>query len=47
MTERQVIGFSALAIIVVGMVACRVIWFLRRENRCNSGVVWFNPREPK
>jgi hypothetical protein len=44
MTEQQVIGFSALAIVVVGMVVYRVIWFIRREKRRNSGVVWFKPK---
>lgn len=44
MTEQQVIGFSALAIIVVGMVVYRVIWFIRREKRRNSSVVWFEKR---
>jgi hypothetical protein len=47
MTEQQVIGFSALAIFVVGIVAYRVIWFIRREKRRNSGVVWFKTRERK
>jgi membrane protein DedA with SNARE-associated domain len=47
MTEQQVIGFSALAIIVVGMVVYRVVWFIRREKRRNSGVVWFKTGNPK
>jgi hypothetical protein len=47
MTEQQVIGLSALAIIVVGMLAYRVIWFIRREKRRNSGVVWFKTRPLK
>jgi len=38
---------SPLAIVVVGMVVYRVIWFLGREKRRNSGVVWFKPRRPK
>jgi hypothetical protein len=41
MNESQVIGLSALAIIVVGMVVYRVIWFLDRERRRRSSVVWF------
>ena len=47
MNERSMIGLSALAIIVVGMVVYRVIWFLGREKRRNSGVVWFKTRQPK
>jgi hypothetical protein len=47
MTQQQMIGFSALAIIVVGMVVYRAIWFLRREKRRNSGVRWFETKYPK
>jgi hypothetical protein len=47
MTAQQVTGFSALVIAVVGMLVYRVMWFIRREKRRNSGVVWFKTREPK
>lgn len=47
MNERSIIGISALAIIVVGMVVYRVIWFIGREKRRNSGFVWFRTRDPK
>ena len=45
MTNQQVIGFSALAIIVVGMVVYRVSWFIGREKRRNSVVRWFKPKD--
>jgi hypothetical protein len=35
MSDPQVIGLSALAILVVGMVVYRVIWFIGREKRRN------------
>ena len=47
MTNQSIIGVSALAIIVVGMVVSRVIWFIAREKRRNSGVVWFKTGHPK
>ena len=43
--ERQMIGIVALAILVVGVVVYRVIWFLERERRRGSGIRWFKPRE--
>jgi len=47
MNEHSIIGISALAIIVVAMVVYRVIWFIGREKRRSSGVVWFKRRDPK
>jgi hypothetical protein len=35
MPEPQAIGLSALAILVVGMLVYRVIWFVGREKRRN------------
>ena len=40
-------GILALGIIVVGMVLYRVFWFIGREKRRNSGVVWFKTKQPK
>jgi len=41
MPPRSFVGLYALAAVVVGMVVYRVIWFLRRERRRRSTVVWF------
>jgi heme/copper-type cytochrome/quinol oxidase subunit 2 len=37
MNDQSMIGVSALAILVVGMVVYRVVWFMRREKRRSSG----------
>jgi hypothetical protein len=41
------VGIWALAVIVVGMVIYRVVWFLGRERRRRTGVRWFRPDDQR
>ena len=47
MNDQSIVGVSALAILVVAMVLYRVIWFIGREKRRNSGVAWSKTRQRK
>ena len=43
----QQTGMMTLAILVVGIVIYRVLWFVAREKRRNSGVRSFKPEDSK